>query len=483
MADKMSSQDEFVCGTCNTKSEWQDTYYQANTPDGPVASLPKAGYRDISAWYSKEHYRTFCPACGGLVADDGPDGMMWASGSRPVAEGKAPAQGGGHWVLTISEFISCLVPRSGLTFDLDAYKQARAALSAKEEELHKASIADLIDRLRASKGRMANDIEGELIAKGPEAVPFLIKALKDSEVYLRWRTCYVLKAMGEKANGARDALTEALRDSAESVRRGAEDALSSIGSPQSCRSEPELIPSSPREVQLEWGKSLLGVIFSPQATFEGLSRKPSWLLPLLLYMGLMFLYLYSLVHLMGFEKFMRSTLGPNPTDQKVQQIEQFIKMVDEKPGWAALLYINPAVIGLLFPVVLAGILLLVVTLTGGTSSYKKVLSVIAHILFATTLVTTIFAVGPLLISGDFDRFDIQNPIASNVGFFLNPAEMNKFIYSLASSIDLLSFWMIFLLATGLTAVSENLKKRTAYICLIVLWAVWILGKASIALLF
>ncbi len=242
-------------------------------------------------------------------------------------------------------------------------------------------------------------------------------------------------------------------------------------------------PTTPEKPPPNAFKNLFGVIFSPQATFEAISRKPRWLLPFLLYLGLMFLYIYSLVHMMGFEKFMRSTLGSNPTDQKVQQIEQFIKMVDEKPGMAAFLYINPAVIGLLFPVVLAGILLLVVTLTGGTSSFKKVLSVIVHISFATTLVTTIFSVGPLLISGDFDRFDIQNPIASNVGFFLNPAEMNKFIYSLAGSIDLLSFWMIFLLATGLTAASENLKKKTAYICLIVLWAVWILGKASIAKVF
>jgi hypothetical protein len=248
-------------------------------------------------------------------------------------------------------------------------------------------------------------------------------------------------------------------------------------------SSPPPSPTTPEKPQPNAFKNLLGVIFSPQATFGALSRKPSWLLPLLLYMGLMFLYIYSLVHMMGFEKFMRSTLGPNPTDQKVQQIDQFIKMVDEKPGMAALLYINPAIIGLLFPLALAGILLLVVTLTGGTSSYKKVLSVIAHILFATTLVTTIFAVGPLLISGDFDRFDIQNPIASNVGFFLNPAELHKFVYSLASSIDLLSFWMIFLLATGLTAVSENFKKRTAYTCLIVLWVIWILGKASLAIIF
>jgi hypothetical protein len=228
-AETMQGQDEFICGSCGATSSWRESYYQANTPDGPGASLPKAGYGDISAWYSREHYRAFCPRCGDMVADDGPDGMQWTDGARPKMADKLPAQGGGKWILCIEDFVSCLVPRQGRTLDIEGFKRAEARLAAAEEGRRKASIPDLIDKLRASKGRMAGDIEGELSARGAEAVPYLVTALKDPEVYLRWRTCYVLKAMGRQAAGARPSLVEALRDQAESVRSGAEDALRSIG--------------------------------------------------------------------------------------------------------------------------------------------------------------------------------------------------------------------------------------------------------------
>jgi hypothetical protein len=126
-----------------------------------------------------------------------------------------------------------------------------------------------------------------------------------------------------------------------------------------------------------------------------------------------------------------------------------------------------------------GVLMLVLTLAGGSTTFKKALSVVSHSFFASSLVTTAFSAFLLMITTDYDKFDMQNPVASNLGFFLNPAEMNKFLYHLATSIDLLSFWLIFLLATGFTAVSENLKKKTAYTCLIVIWAVWVFGKAGV----
>jgi hypothetical protein len=229
--DVMQAQDEFVCGSCGVKSLWRESYYQTNTPEGPGASLPKAGYRDLSAWYSIEHYRAFCPRCGDLVADDGPSGMAWSGGARPTVAGKLPAQGGGNWILPVEAFTSCLVPRQSRTLDIEGLKRAEAFVAAQDEQRRKAPIGDLIDKLRASKGRMAGDIEGELTARGAEAVPYLAAALKDPEVYLRWRTCYILKAMGKQADGAREALVEALRDEAESVRSGAEDALRSVGQP------------------------------------------------------------------------------------------------------------------------------------------------------------------------------------------------------------------------------------------------------------
>jgi HEAT repeat protein len=75
---------------------------------------------------------------------------------------------------------------------------------------------------------LAGALEGEIQARGKEAIPYLIAALKDEEVYLRWRVCYILAGMGGRAREARAALTEALQDSAESVRDGAGEALSRI---------------------------------------------------------------------------------------------------------------------------------------------------------------------------------------------------------------------------------------------------------------
>jgi hypothetical protein len=229
---KMLPGDEFICGLCGKQSEWRQTYYQRYTPDGPGASLPKAGYRSMSAWYSIEHFRFFCPKCGGLIVDETSSGLVWTSGARPVMPGKVPSKrGGGECIYEFEEFLPCLVPRGSHKLDIRALEQAESSLRAKEEARRATTIPQLIAQLRASKGRMANALEMEIQSRGEEAVPYLIPALKDEEVYLRWRVCYVLAGMGKHARDARAALTEALQDSAESVRDGARAALSRI--PQS----------------------------------------------------------------------------------------------------------------------------------------------------------------------------------------------------------------------------------------------------------
>jgi hypothetical protein len=41
-----------------------------------------------------------------------------------------------------------------------------------------------------------------------------------------------------------------------------------------------------------------------------------------------------------------------------------------------------------------------------------------------------------------DNYDIQNPVAFNIGAYLDPQSTPKAIYSLASSMDLFTFWRI-----------------------------------------
>jgi len=54
-----------------------------------------------------------------------------------------------------------------------------------------------------------------------------------------------------------------------------------------------------------------------------------------------------------------------------------------------------------------------------------------------------------------DDYDIQNPIAFNIGAYLDPQSTPKAIYSLACSMDLFAFWRITLLAIGISAASSR----------------------------
>jgi len=54
-----------------------------------------------------------------------------------------------------------------------------------------------------------------------------------------------------------------------------------------------------------------------------------------------------------------------------------------------------------------------------------------------------------------DDYNIQNPVALNIGAYLNPQSTAKAIYSLAVSMDLFTFWRIALLAIGISAASSR----------------------------
>ena len=80
-----------------------------------------------------------------------------------------------------------------------------------------------------------------------------------------------------------------------------------------------------------------------------------------------------------------------------------------------------------------------------------------------------------------DDFNIRNPLAFNVGAFMDPNTSSKFVYSLASSLDLFSIWTILLLAIGLKAAAgKRLSFAGALVAVVAPWAVVVLGIAALA---
>ena len=63
---------------------------------------------------------------------------------------------------------------------------------------------------------------------------------------------------------------------------------------------------------------------------------------------------------------------------------------------------------------------------------------------------------------------------------MDPEDPHKFLYSLASSLDVPSLWYLFLLATGLAGVCSNLKFRKSVVLVVSGWLLYVMGKAIIA---
>jgi hypothetical protein len=80
-----------------------------------------------------------------------------------------------------------------------------------------------------------------------------------------------------------------------------------------------------------------------------------------------------------------------------------------------------------------------------------------------------------------EDFNLANPLVFNPGAFMDPMTTSKFVYSLASALDLFSLWKLALVAIGLKAAGGKLLSMGGAITAVFLpWAIWTLGAASLA---
>jgi hypothetical protein len=220
-----------------------------------------------------------------------------------------------------------------------------------------------------------------------------------------------------------------------------------------------------------------GVFFEPAKTFEDIGRKPSWLLPVLL----LILATVGVVAVMGqrigWDTIARQRLEATPqySQMTTEQKDQAIAMGARMSKFA---YVFPAFLPVGY-LVLAGIFMAFTAMMSAGLRFKQVYAVVCHanlpgILSAILTIVVMFLKEP-------DKINIQNPLAFNPAAFMDPDSASKFVYSLASSLDLFSFWIIFLLATGFKAAAgRKLSFAGALTAVVVPWALYVLAKSALA---
>jgi len=96
-----------------------------------------------------------------------------------------------------------------------------------------------------------------------------------------------------------------------------------------------------------------------------------------------------------------------------------------------------------------------------------------------SIIKSLLGIVVVYASGTPETFNIKNFAPTNVAAFLPVMETNKALYSLASSLDVINIWSLFLMGMGI-AIVAGVKRSSGYIAVFGWWALIVLISVGYA---
>lgn len=211
---------------------------------------------------------------------------------------------------------------------------------------------------------------------------------------------------------------------------------------------------------------VVGAIVSPGETFASIARRPTWLVPLILWTIVSIGVTTVLLPKIDYEKAIRSALEKRsqtvPEDRIPQIIEQQ-KKIGTMFGWG-FGALGPTVTALFVTVVIWGSF----KAFGWDTTFKQGLGVTAHAFLPGVLKGLILL---FLITRQemVDPQALGDLLRSNLGFLV-ARDSSKALHSLLGSIDVFTFWTLFLFVLGFSAAAK-IKRGAAAGVIVALWVV------------
>ncbi|MBW2196018.1 MAG: YIP1 family protein [Deltaproteobacteria bacterium] len=225
---------------------------------------------------------------------------------------------------------------------------------------------------------------------------------------------------------------------------------------------------------------LTGVYFEPSKTFEDINRKPTWLTIYILMSLLAVASFYVLTIRMDYETYMRKSIEMSPASRLLSE-EQIEEAVSRPPSafqrYSGMAFAPAGMI--VVYLAFAGIFLLLFTLMGASLSYKKSLAVSFWAMAPPGIIVTLLGILFMYLRDPATlELNPANNVASNLGPLVSSGD-SPVIHGLLSSIDVFSFWTIFLLSVGFAAISDRrLTTKKAATGIFMLWGAYVLLKAG-----
>ena len=227
---------------------------------------------------------------------------------------------------------------------------------------------------------------------------------------------------------------------------------------------------------------IIGVFFSPKATFEDIVRKPSWVVPLVLLTLFSIGVSFAINQRINWREFMTQQIekSPQSANMSAEQKEQRIE------GGAKFSPMLTWTIGVCGPIIFTLVVALVMwgaynLLGGANTNFGTSFAITAHAAL-TGLVSSLLFILVLYLKPP-GTVDLENPVATNLAAVL-PDDSAKWLVALLKSMDIFTFWTLILLAIGFAATNpKKLRGSKAFTIAFSVWAIYVVCRVGGAWIF
>jgi hypothetical protein len=237
------------------------------------------------------------------------------------------------------------------------------------------------------------------------------------------------------------------------------------------------MPTPPPEAPpLSEGARIVDTFIAPSKTFTDLRRNSSWWAPWLLIAIFSLLFVFVMGKQIGFEQITKNSITQSSRAEQFEKLpaDQQAKQIELATTITRYISYSIPVIQLISFVVIAALLMIAFNFGAG-----------AGVPFKTSLAIVIYGgvLGMISMFAGVDPagFNAQNPVATNPAHFMDPTA-NKFLYGMASALDVFIIWSIVLIGIGF-ACNSKVKRSTAIAIVAGCYLLYKLASAGMAAAF
>ncbi|MGO8795648.1 MAG: YIP1 family protein [Candidatus Sulfotelmatobacter sp.] len=225
---------------------------------------------------------------------------------------------------------------------------------------------------------------------------------------------------------------------------------------------------------------LIDTFIAPSKTFTDLRRNASWWGPWLIISIFALIFVYSMNRQIGFDQINRNEIAHSPRADQFDKLSPENQAKQLKIADAIIRYVSygsPIMIPIYFAITTLVLWVTFKVAAGADISYKVAYGVVFYASLPT-IISSILGTISMYAGIDPEGFNVNNPVATNPAYFMDRAG-NKFLYGMASALDIIIIWTIVLMGIGFSCNSK--VKRSTAIAIVAGWYIfWKLGTSALA---